>query len=311
MAVQQDILLEAGTNEIEILEFFLGGQSYGVNVLKIRQFIKYDESMVSPVPNSYHSVLGNFLFQGTPISLVDLNTHINVPQSEDPNLRRIILVCEFNNDITGFLTDGVNKIHRISWGNIQSPPSLTGDSSRNHITGIVIMNEQQIPMLDFEYITETISGKPRDEIERPRTLEEDDKKARRKEIKLLIADDSRMIRESLKEHLFKANYVSMAQFDNGLDLYKSVMQLKQKSMSAGRPITDYLIIIITDIEMPGMDGLTLCKRVKAEVPEVRVLILSSLISEQMAEKCRQVSADEFISKKEISKLVDKVDQLCL
>ncbi|MBF0287087.1 MAG: chemotaxis protein CheV [SAR324 cluster bacterium] len=311
MAVQQNILLEAGTNEIEVLEFFLGGQSYGVNVLKIRQFIKYDVSMVAPVPNCFRSVLGNFLFQGTPTSLVDLNIHINVDQSEDPNLRRIILVCEFNNEITGFLTDGVNKIHRVSWGSIQSPPGLTGNASRNHITGIVIMNEKQIPMLDFEYITETISGKTSDEIERPVTSEEDAKKARRKEVKLLIADDSRMIRESLKEHLFKANYVSMAQFDNGLDIYNAVVQMKQKAMIEGRPITDYLVIIITDIEMPGMDGLTLCKRVKAELPEVRVLILSSLISEQMAEKCRQVSADEFISKKEINKLVDKVDQLCL
>ncbi len=305
----QEILLEAGTNEIEILEFFLGTQSFGINVLKIKQILKYEESAVVPLPNSYHSVKGSFLFQGISTPLVDLNAHMNLPSLEDSAHRRIILICEFNHATIAFLTDGVDKIHRLSWEAIQPSPALS-NRPQDNVTGILILAGAQILMLDFEQIVQTIGGDTDTFMILPESLEAD-KRVKRENTKLIIADDSKLIRTHLEERLTQANYTGLTIFNNGSDAYDKVIQLKEQAMHEKKSITDYLIIVITDIEMPGMDGLTLCKKLKEEAPEIYVLILSSLINQQLAIRCKQVGADAYLSKKEINRLVKAVDKLCL
>ncbi|MBF0278371.1 MAG: chemotaxis protein CheV [SAR324 cluster bacterium] len=305
----QEILLEAGTNEIEILEFFLGKQSFGINVLKIKQILKYDESILVPLPNSYHSVKGSFLFQSNSTLIIDLNAHLNLPPPEFPNLRSIVLVCEFNDSTIAFLIDGVDKIHRMSWQAIQAPPKL-GRNDQDNVTGILNLNGRQILMLDFEQIAQVAGGESGSFNSLPELLAED-KKVKRENIKLLIADDSRMIRLALEEHLAEANYTGLTIFDNGVDVFNFVMKIKEQAEREEKQVTDYLIIVITDIEMPGMDGLTLCRKIKEETPEVLVLILSSLINEQLAFRCQEVGADAYLSKKEINQLAASIDKLCL
>lgn len=307
---QQDILLEAGTNEIEVLEFYLGEQSFGINVLKIKQIIKYDATEVTPLPQTHSSVKGSFLFQGVSTTLVDLNTHINIPTTGNETLRRISLVCEFNRATTAFLTDGVDKIHRLSWAEIQPPPALSGEL-QNNVTGILILEGRQILMLDFESIVNTVNGGSEAFVIPPPLPSEERKRVARENIKIMAADDSQLVRKHLQERLTQANYTEITTHDNGLSLYNGVLELKRMAEKAQKVITDYLIIVITDIEMPGMDGLTLCKKLKNEIPQVHVLILSSLINEQLATRCREVQADAFLSKKELGHLVATVDQLCL
>ncbi len=306
------ILLEAGTNEIEVLELFLGNQSFGVNVLKVRQILKYEPNLITFLPDSHPSLKGNFLFQGVSIPLIDLNAHLQVPPKEPAGVRQIILVCEFNNAITGFLVDGVDKIHRISWDDIQ-PPSSATNRNGNNFTGIAIMDTRQVLMVDFESILERITGELSSDrrAERPDTPEEARKGVQRRDIKLMVVDDSRLIREQIERRLLKANYSSITQFDNGAAVYQAIVDLQKKAATEGKAITNYLIIVITDIEMPGMDGLTLCKRIKSEVPDVKVIVLSSLITTQMALKCEQVRADAYLSKNDINDLIDLVDRFCL
>lgn len=307
---QHNILLEAGTNEIEILEFYLGGQSFGVNVLKIKQIIQYQETNITPLPQTHSSVKGSFLFQGISTILVDLNLHVAAPPTQNENLRRISLICELNNTTTAFLIDGVEKIHRLNWGEIQPPPALIG-TLKNNVTGILILEGRQILILDFESIVNRITGGEEAFVIEPRTPSDEQKQVARESIQIMVADDSELIRSHLKERLTHANYTAITIHSDGLSLYNRLLKIKDQAESQRQVITEWVSLVITDIEMPGMDGLTLCKKIKSDMPSVKVLILSSLINEQIATRCQQVGADAFFSKKELAQLIPAVDELCL
>ena len=307
---QHNILLEAGTNEIEILEFYLGEQSFGVNVLKIKQIIQYESANITPLPQANSTVKGTFLFQGISTILVDLNLHVAAPPAQNENLRRICLICELNNTTTAFLIDGVEKIHRLNWGEIQPPPAL-GGALKDNVTGILILEGRQILILDFESIVNKIGGGSEAFVIAPNLASDNKKQGEREHIKIMAADDSELIRSHLKERLMQSNYSGINIYSNGLSLHNSLLELKRQADAEKKEITEFISIVITDIEMPGMDGLTLCKKIKDEMPSVPVLILSSLINEQIASRCQQVGADAFLSKRDLGKLVQKVDALCL
>ncbi len=305
-----EILLEAGTNEIEVLELILGDQSYGINVLKSRFIMEYDPSAVTEVPDSFHSVLGTIWFQNESIPVVDLKVHLG--KSGEVAANRIIIVCEFNKLVTGFLVDNVKEIHRISWEHIKPPsPIVTGHETK--VTGMAVIDNKEMVMLDFEGIIGDIIGDltllmgsgTRQDHDKPELA------AHRGDIKMMIADDSRVIRQEIQHKLAEANYTNIIEFDNGKALYDSILQLSEQAFNEGKDITEYLIIIITDIEMPGMDGLTLCKKVKERFPQIKVLVLSSLISKEMSFKCEAVHADGYLSKKDLAQLITRLDEMCL
>ena len=138
-----------------------------------------------------------------------------------------------------------------------------------------------------------------------------DKARRRRDVRALVVDDSSSMRNQIEKLLTEADYRDVIVCTNGEEAYETVKSLKEKSAIAGEELGEYLDVVVTDIEMPKMDGLTLCKKIKAEIPDLSVLILSSMISEQMAQKCQQVSADGYLSKMESGKLIDLMDKLCL
>lgn len=307
------ILTEAGTNELEVMELTVANQNFGINVLKIRQILQYDPSQVTPIPGMYHSVLGNFLFHGRSTPLIDLKRHLGMDGelSAETGHPLIVLVCEFNNTIIGFLITGISSIHRMSWEAIQSPSELIL-SSQPKITGTTIIDNHEIQMLDFEAVLNDILDNPKNpRSQRPRTAREQQKVHSRESIKLLVVDDSRTIRMQIEHLLKQSGYAEIQKFENGLSAYMSIKAMNAKAKRKGHGIDEFLIIVITDIEMPGMDGLTLCKKIKEEVPEVKVLVLSSLITDQIALKCEEVSADGYLSKHDVEQLIDHIDHLCL
>ncbi len=304
-----EILLEAGTNEIEVLELILGSQSYGINVLKTRFIMEYDPSAITEVPDSFHSVLGTIWFQNESIPVVDLKIHLG-KTGEAASADRIIIVCEFNKLVTGFLVDNVKEIHRISWENIK-PPSPIVTSHETKVTGMAVIENKEMVMLDFEGIIGDIIGDLTLLMSGKKEVDEKPELApSRGEIKMMIADDSRVIRQQIEHKLNEANYTTITQFDNGKALFDAILNTHERAFNEGKDITDYLIIVITDIEMPGMDGLTLCKKVKERFPRIKVMILSSLISKEMSYKCQAVNADGYLSKKDLNQLVSRIDELC-
>ena len=132
----------------------------------------------------------------------------------------------------------------------------------------------------------------------------------RQEMKLMMAEDSSLIRAGIERVLRSSGYSNLLAFVDGEDCYHKIMEVKKQAADEGKGITEYLNLLITDIEMPKMDGLTLCKRVKDDpvLKEVKVILFSSLINEQMAVKCDSVGADGYATKPQIPYLVQMMDQ---
>ncbi|ABA89286.1 response receiver scaffold protein CheV [Syntrophotalea carbinolica DSM 2380] len=309
-----DILLESGTNEMEILEFYLEGQSYGINVQKLREIMCFDPAMLTPMPESLPSVLGVYMVRGTSLPLVDLTSHLRrrpavAPGSES---RAIVLVCQFNRKVTGFLVDGVNQIHRINWQHVEPMAPLI-EKFKPRFTGTIHVEDREVLIVDLEHIVAEVDP------EMNMTFEHESDKCSgseglqvREDVGLMLAEDSVIIRLGIQKVMNSAGYGRLKTFPDGEECYRELKRIKEQ-VNTEAEFLSHVRLLITDIEMPRMDGLTLCRRIREELglKDLKVILFSSLITDQMAHKCKSVGADTWISKPQISELVELVDTYCL
>ena len=292
-----NILLESGTNELEVLEFTLGDNHYGINVAKIREILQY--MPVTPVPNTHPSVEGIFMPRDTMITVINLKNCLNLPQTDEKGL---FIITNFNKLNVAFHVDQVIGIHRVSWENIIKPDeTLTGEQGST-ATGVIKMDDRLIVILDFEAIVASIS--PQTGL---RVNDIDEMEARdRSDATILIAEDSALLSKLITECLKKSGYTNLIVEENGQEAWDVI-----EAMQAKGDITKHLDCIITDIEMPLMDGHRLTKLVKsdAELRDIPGIIFSSLVNEEMRKKGEQLGADAQLTKPEIGKLVEAIDKL--
>ena len=297
---RREILLQTGTNEVEIMEFVCAGENYGINTLKIREVGQYEPQNVTELPGSAPGILGTVEFHGKSVPLVDLGKYLKLPQDGKEKVRRVILFTEFNKYLIGFLVDEVRDIHRISWENFNPPKGLISGSG---VIGIALVSDRKIMIIDFEKLADHLLGEKIESREvMPLSSEETDLHERRAQIRIIAADDTPIIRKKLRHTLEAAGYRNLEVFENGGEAFGRI----QKSKG-----TSSFDLLITDIEMPQLDGLTLCKRVKSETPRIPVIVLSSVVNAQMLEKCKTVGADRALSKSDFDQLVSLVDELAL
>lgn len=292
-----NILLESGTNELEVLEFTLGDNHYGINVAKIREILQY--MPVTPVPNTHPSVEGIFMPRDTMITVINLKNCLNLPQTDEKGL---FIITNFNKLNVAFHVDQVIGIHRVSWENIIKPDETLMGEHGGTATGVIKMDDRLIVILDFEAIVASIS--PQTGL---RVNDIDEMEARdRSDATILIAEDSALLSKLITECLKKSGYTNLIVEENGQEAWDVI-----KAMQAKGDITKHLDCIITDIEMPLMDGHRLTKLVKsdAELRDIPVIIFSSLVNEEMRKKGEQLGADAQLTKPEIGKLVEAIDKL--
>lgn len=292
-----NILLESGTNELEVLEFTLGDNHYGINVAKIREILQY--MPVTPVPNTHPSVEGIFMPRDTMITVINLKNCLNLPQTDEKGL---FIITNFNKLNVAFHVDQVIGIHRVSWENIIKPDETLAGEHGSTATGVIKMDDRLIVILDFEAIVASIS--PQTGL---RVNDIDEMEARdRSDATILIAEDSALLSKLITECLKKSGYTNLIVEENGQEAWDVIKDMQEKG-----DITKHLDCIITDIEMPLMDGHRLTKLVKsdAELRDIPVIIFSSLVNEEMRKKGEQLGADAQLTKPEIGKLVEAIDKL--
>lgn len=292
-----NILMESGTNELEVLEFTVGNNHYGINVAKIKEIVPF--SVVTPIPNSHPSVEGIFMPRDLMITVIELSKVINVKTSQDIS-KDMFIITNFNQLNVAFHVNTVVGIHRVSWADIITPDSTISSADSGIATGIVKIDGRLIVILDFERIVSDISP------ETGLKVSDIDKLSDRKrnESHIVIAEDSPLLISLISDSLKKAGYTNLTLCHNGKEAWDYMLKVKQGELP------NDVRCIITDIEMPLMDGHRLTKLVKSDsvLQSIPVGIFSSLINEQMRIKGESLGADFQLSKPEIGLLVDAIDK---
>lgn len=294
-----NILLENGTNELEVLEFIVDGNAYGINVAKIREIITYQQ--VTPIPNSHPSIEGIFMPRDTMITAIDLRNCLQRGISEPGGL---FIVTNFNKLDIAFHVDSVAGIHRVSWKDIIKPSATVSTKEDGISTGIIKVDGRLIIILDFEKIVTDINPETGLKITEIDELGE----RKRYDVPILIAEDSVLLNKLIVDSLKKAGYHNLIHTENGQEAYDVIMECKEKGT-----LKEHVQCLITDIEMPLMDGHRLTKLVKEdeETKDIPVVIFSSLVNDEMKRKGESLGADAQLSKPEIGNLVRVIDSLVL
>jgi two-component system, chemotaxis family, chemotaxis protein CheV len=313
MEPNKKILLESGTNELEIVEFRLDECDskgnvvpcyFGVNVAKVREIIRLPN--LRKVVNAHAAISGMIKLRDQVITLIDLSRALS-KNTEGIAADRVI-VLEFNRIIVGILVHSVSRIYRISWENVEPPVRAIHDAN---ITGVVKMEDRIILILDFEKIIGELSSTealftPGEDLMLAHSV------VNRSEKTILVADDSNFIRKTMCGSLRQAGY-NVVEAENGEEAWECVNAMRAKCAESGAPITDLLNLIITDIEMPRMDGLHLTSLIRKEggLDQIPVVIFSSLASDDNKAKWKDLGASDILTKPDLPNLVEKADFLVL
>jgi len=298
---QKGILLESGTNELEIVEFEVGNNKFGINVIKVKEIIQ--PIPVTFIPHVHEHVEGIIQLRGEVLPVVDmlkvlgLNNAVRNPQQK-------YIVAEFNKQRVVFHVDNVTQIHRISWDQIEKPSDMY-QGGTSQVIGVIKHNSDMILLLDFERIMVDINPESSISVESVKKLGKRD----RSDKKVIIAEDSPLLRKLLFDTMTEAGYANVDFFENGRDAYEYLETI----VKADKQIEKHVQLVITDIEMPQMDGHHLTKKIKShpDLKKLPVLIFSSLITDDLRHKGDEVGAEDQISKPEISELILKMDRFIL
>ncbi len=294
-----NILLESGTNELEILEFQVGTNHYGINVAKIKEILPYKRP--TAIPNAHPCIEGIYMPRDTIITIVDLARSLAIPESEDVD-KDMYIVTNFNQLSIAFHVHTVLGIHRVSWADISKPDESISNSGKGVATGIIKLNDRLIVILDFEKIVSDISPETGLKVSDIDQLGE----RQRNNAPILIAEDSPLLSKLIFDSLTKAGYTNVTVTNNGKEAYDKLCLYKENGT-----LKEKVKCVITDIEMPQMDGHHLTKLIKEDnaLKHLPVVIFSSLVNDEMRKKGELLGADAQLSKPEIGMLVEEIDKL--
>lgn len=294
------ILLESGTNELEIVEFQVGDNRFGINVIKVKEIIQ--PIPVTFIPHSHPFVEGIIQLRGEVLPVVDMSRVLGLNQVERNDQHKYI-VAEFNKQRVVFHVDNVSMIHRISWEQIEKPSEMYQNGT-SQVIGVIKRADAMLLLLDFERVILEINPDTGINVESVKKLG----KRNRSEKKILIAEDSPLLRKLLNDTMNEAGYMNLEFFENGKDAYAFL-----EASVENNKIEDIVQLVVTDIEMPQMDGHHLTKKIKEnpKLMKLPVIIFSSLITDDLKYKGDRVGADSQISKPEIAELIQHVDKFVL
>ncbi len=304
-----NILLESGTNELEVVEFYLDEPDYrghyGINVAKVVEIIR--PQPVTAMPQMPHPcVLGAFPYRdGRVVPLVDLAKYLGTEArgGQEPK----VVITEFNKVITAFKVSGVNRIYRLSWTDVEAPGNFLQTSSKNSVTGVLRLDGRVVFLLDMESIVAELHPG----LALAMQVEAGNDETAGRPIRILHADDSGSIRALMFRLLTANKRFELIQAHDGEQAWDMLQAIKKKSIAEERPINAYVEGAILDIEMPRMDGLTLCKKIKEDsvLKALPVAIFSSLVTGSLEHKGKSVGADAQFAKPDLQAVSDMMLRL--
>lgn len=296
---ETEILLESGTNEIEVMQFTINDELYGINVAKVKEIMMSDK--VKPVPHAHDAVEGIFKPREILLTVVDLPKYLMGHECEK-HPKDLFIITNFNKLNIAFRVHTVVGISRISWEDIQKPDNTISNGKEGVSTGIAQCGGELVTILDFEKIVTEIAPETGIQMSEIDLLGE----RNRCDVPIVLAEDSILLSSMICDSLNKAGFTNIKRFNNGKEAWEFLQSVRDSEN-----LLSEASLIITDIEMPEMDGHRLTKLVKSDekLKVLPLIIFSSLINQEMQLKGKQLGADEQLSKPEIKHLVEVIDRL--
>lgn len=295
----RSILLEAGTNELELLVFFCGGVTFGINVAKVKEIIRAVDTIT--IPCAPPAIEGSFKLRDEVLTLVNLADYLELEPGEVGKYDRLIIIMEMNNFRCGVLIDTVEQIHRIRWEDVDPPSDFLAENG-SPVTAVAKIGDRVVQVLDFETITAALFGlKGGDDA----VMEQIKPVPAFEELRVLAVDDSPTIRMTLGNLLEHAGFKSVTLCNDGQHAWETM----EAGLAQGAPPFD---IVLSDIEMPRMDGLHLTSRIKGhtDLAPIPVILFSSIIRQETINKGEAVGADAQLTKFDLEGLLEKITE-CL
>ncbi|HUW50939.1 MAG TPA: chemotaxis protein [Sulfuricella sp.] len=290
----------AGTNKLEILLFTLGidnrtgrRETFGVNVFKVREVMRVPE--ITHAPDMPSSVEGMVSLRGILVPVVDLVKYAGVETDKKPE---IMIVTEYNGHTQGFLVEAVDTILRLDWSAMRVPPDMLTAQMGGLITAVTeLADGRLVMMMDVEKVLSETSHFDDDYLfTHIKPIEQQNRT-------IFFADDSAVARNQIKRTLDVMNigYVSA---NNGAQAWEELKKIASQAVAAQVPVSNMIQLILTDVEMPEMDGYVLTKNIKSDPRFVGIPVImhSSLSSEANQQLGRSVGVDEYVPKFEPQKL---------
>lgn len=297
----------AGTNKLEILMFSLGldsrtgrTETFGINVFKVREVMR--TPAITSAPDMPNAVVGMVSLRGVLVPVIDLLRYTGVPAETPPE---VMIVTEYNGRTQGLLVAAVDTILRLDWAKMKVPPAMLGQKLGGLITAVTELPDGRlVMMMDVEKVLSDTNGTEDEEVFRHVVpLGIDDRT-------VFFADDSTTARMQISRTL-DALGVHHMQAVNGRQAWESLQRLADQSASRGEPLSQSVQIVLTDVEMPEMDGymLTRCIKSDARFKGIKVLMHSSLSGDSNQQLGKSVGVDEYVSKFEPQRLASTLSRL--
>jgi len=294
------------TSLLELMEFTMAGDAFGINVAKVTEIMRYTK--LTPMTMSHPCIDGVFKPRGRIITVINLPRYMQLPESENPE-QDMFMLTNFDNVNAAFLVHTVEGMHRISWSNVERPSSIIYGSNDSVITGTTKIDGRIITIIDFEKVLYDINPETGLQISEVQRMGE--REHSRKPV--VVVEDSVFLRRMLLESLEVAGYTNIESFDNGQDAWEYLEKCRNECLANISPIENRVSIIITDIEMPRMDGHHLTKLVKSDdvLSKIPVIVFSSLVDETQKQHGEMLGVNAHLSKPQIGQLVATLDKWIL
>ena len=296
-AADEKILTEVGTNEWQVVVFLLGNQYFAINVDKTREILRWPG--VRNVPQTHPAMMGITTIRGEVIPLIDLRVYLEItPGVEFENSK--LIVAEFNKMKLGFIVDGVDRIYRINSDELDA--SLTGTFLGENSLYVIKREGRNILLLDYERIVQVVNPGLAEQFKIESKISSDllDSLGNLDEYKILVAEDSPLIRKLIQDVLVSGGFHNFEIVGHGKAAWDRLAE-----------DGDEFDILLTDIEMPKMDGLTLTRRIKedSKLSRIPIIVFSSVMAEDIKRKAQSIGADAQITNPAMHNLLEKLVEL--
>jgi len=288
------------------MEFTMAGSSFGINVSKVTEIMR--SCPITPMIKSHPCIEGVYKPRGKIITVINLPRYMQLPENEDTG-KDMFMLTNFENVNAAFHVHTVEAMHRIKWSNVEKPSAIIYGGDDGVITGTTKIGDKMITIIDFEKVLYDINpetGLQLSEVSMMGNRE-------RSEKPIVIVEDSVFLKKMILQALEMAGYTNVTSFDNGQDAWEYLDKVKKECMADRVPIERQVTIIITDIEMPRMDGHHLTKLVKSDdvLKKIPVLVFSSLIDEVQKTQGESIGVNAHLSKPQIGSLISTIDEWIL